>query len=333
VTESGSSAWITDSSGNACTEQSRSVNQYLAYMPFEESFINQKRRDNDIRFKFTGKERDAESGFDYFGARYYSSDLSIWLSVNHLSNRAPNISPFVYVLNNPVRYTNPDGNWPIVHFWFIQGSIGAGLGGALYVTQQSGIAYDKAGTTHFIVTGVAHITNQDFSDGSLNTNFTLGVEAGISGGYKVDWGSETFIESVNKYSLSGPGPKIKGSVGIGLTGGFNSFSITLGLQAGVTINTVKMKVTESISLTDQQAKKISNLTDVKVESWVVRDISKEVVDGKTTGYKGFVYTKDSKGKWINSKIVVNSGVRSESGKPTSNHIWLSKEYKENTVKD
>jgi hypothetical protein len=43
--------------------------------------------------------------------------------------------------------------------------------------------------------------------------------------------------------------------------------------------------------------------------------------------------KDSKGKWINSKIVVNSGVRRESGKPTSNHIWLSKEYKENTVKD
>jgi hypothetical protein len=49
VTESGSSAWITDGSGNACTERSRSVNQYLAYMPFGESFIDQ-RNGNDIRF-------------------------------------------------------------------------------------------------------------------------------------------------------------------------------------------------------------------------------------------------------------------------------------------
>ena len=27
----------------------------------------------DERYKFTGKERDAESGYDYFGARFYWS--------------------------------------------------------------------------------------------------------------------------------------------------------------------------------------------------------------------------------------------------------------------
>jgi RHS repeat-associated protein len=32
------------------------------------------------RYKFTGKERDTESGLDYFGARYYASSMGRWMS-------------------------------------------------------------------------------------------------------------------------------------------------------------------------------------------------------------------------------------------------------------
>jgi RHS repeat-associated protein len=35
---------------------------------------------NDNHYKFTGKERDAETGLDYFGARYYSNGLGRWLT-------------------------------------------------------------------------------------------------------------------------------------------------------------------------------------------------------------------------------------------------------------
>jgi RHS repeat-associated protein len=31
-------------------------------------------------YKFTGKERDSESGLDYFGARYYGSNMGRWMS-------------------------------------------------------------------------------------------------------------------------------------------------------------------------------------------------------------------------------------------------------------
>ena len=31
---------------------------------------------------FSAKEKDSETGLSYFGSRYYSSDLSIWLSVD-----------------------------------------------------------------------------------------------------------------------------------------------------------------------------------------------------------------------------------------------------------
>ena len=37
---------------------------------------------------FTGKERDAETGYSYFGARYYDSDLSgLFLSVDPMADK------------------------------------------------------------------------------------------------------------------------------------------------------------------------------------------------------------------------------------------------------
>ena len=64
---------------------------------------------------FTGKERDSETGFSYFGARYYDSDiLTGWLSVDPLADKYPNISPYAYCAWNPVKLVDPDGeDWYI----------------------------------------------------------------------------------------------------------------------------------------------------------------------------------------------------------------------------
>ena len=60
-------------------------------------------------YTFSAKERDAETGLSYFGARYYSSDLSIWLSVDPMSGKYPSLSPYVYCANNPVKLVDPNG--------------------------------------------------------------------------------------------------------------------------------------------------------------------------------------------------------------------------------
>ena len=60
---------------------------------------------------FSAKERDAETGLTYFGARYYNSDLSIWLSVDPMAAKYPSSSPYVYCADNPVKLTDPDGRW------------------------------------------------------------------------------------------------------------------------------------------------------------------------------------------------------------------------------
>ena len=52
---------------------------------------------------FTGKERDSETGFSYFGARYYDSDiLTGWLSVDY---KADNLVKLVDTDGEKLRYT------------------------------------------------------------------------------------------------------------------------------------------------------------------------------------------------------------------------------------
>ena len=62
---------------------------------------------------FNGKEKDYESGFLYYGARYYWSEvLTGWQSVDPMADKYPDISPYAYCVWNPVKLVDPDGNEP-----------------------------------------------------------------------------------------------------------------------------------------------------------------------------------------------------------------------------
>jgi len=96
----GSANWITDYTGAPI--------QYIHYAPYGELIDNQVPYGYDERYKFTGKERDAETGYDFFGARFYWQ-AGTWLSVDPLADKYPNISPYAYCAWNPIKYTDPDG--------------------------------------------------------------------------------------------------------------------------------------------------------------------------------------------------------------------------------
>jgi RHS repeat-associated protein len=78
------------------------------------------------RQKFTGKERDVETGMDYFGSRYFSGAQGRFTSPDPMVHPADSQSgflPFIsnpqdwnkyaYSLNNPLRYVDPDGQEPL----------------------------------------------------------------------------------------------------------------------------------------------------------------------------------------------------------------------------
>jgi RHS repeat-associated protein len=66
------------------------------------------------RYRYTGKERDTESGNDYFEARYYSSAMGRFLSADSSSysglTNPQSWNLYAYSLNNPLRYIDPSGH-------------------------------------------------------------------------------------------------------------------------------------------------------------------------------------------------------------------------------
>ena len=93
------------------------------YLPFgEELFATQGARTatmgysaaDGVRQKFTQKERDNETGLDYFGERYYASTMGRFTTADPMMASATTHNPqslnrYTFVLNNPLRYVDPDG--------------------------------------------------------------------------------------------------------------------------------------------------------------------------------------------------------------------------------
>jgi RHS repeat-associated protein len=99
----GSTTHITDRSGD--------VAQYAAYTPYGSLF----REYRSVQpYKFNGKELDQETGYYYYGARYYDPSIAIWLGTDPLKHKYPDIGAYVYCAGNPVNRIDPDGR---ADFW------------------------------------------------------------------------------------------------------------------------------------------------------------------------------------------------------------------------
>jgi RHS repeat-associated protein len=101
----GSSSFLTDAAGNPT--------QHLQYLPFGENYIEQRATtDYYTPYIFSAKERDPETGYSYFGARYYDPNVSVWLSVDPMADKYPSMSAYMYCIGNPLILSDPDGADP-----------------------------------------------------------------------------------------------------------------------------------------------------------------------------------------------------------------------------
>lgn len=97
----GSTSYVTDASGE--------INQHEEYSPFGETFFEEHTSHYTTPYLFNAKEKDAETGLYYYGARYYDAKTSLWMSVDPMAEKYPGVSPYNYCLNNPVIKVDPDG--------------------------------------------------------------------------------------------------------------------------------------------------------------------------------------------------------------------------------
>ena len=68
------------------------------------------------RYRYTGKERDDESGLYYYGARYYIPWLCRWAAVDPAESKYAGLSPYNYGFNNPVIWNDPSGADPLLDY-------------------------------------------------------------------------------------------------------------------------------------------------------------------------------------------------------------------------
>ncbi len=86
---------------------------YEEYAPYGSSTFQAVRRQTETpkRHRYTGKERDEESGFSYFGFRYYASWIGQWTSSDPLTRfiASPLVQSYGYVRGNPACRLDKDG--------------------------------------------------------------------------------------------------------------------------------------------------------------------------------------------------------------------------------
>lgn len=112
----GSTTLVTNEAGQIVEETS--------YMPFGEVWEG-----GSDEYLFTGKEKDA-TGLMYYGARYYDSFLKRFTQPDTVIQEIynpQNLNRYSYVLNNPYKYTDPDGHNPILLGLLIGALISAGM--------------------------------------------------------------------------------------------------------------------------------------------------------------------------------------------------------------
>lgn len=109
------------------TGQGQEVKARRDYLPFgEEVYAGTGGRQtaqgygvaDNVRQKFTGKEHDGETQPDYFLARYYAPAQGRFTGIDPALesidvNNQQTFNRYTYVLNNPLRYVDPDGQIPV----------------------------------------------------------------------------------------------------------------------------------------------------------------------------------------------------------------------------
>jgi len=143
-------------------------------------------------YTFSAKERDPETGLSYFGSRYYSPDLSVWLSVDPMSDKYPSLSPYVYCADNPVKLVDPNGEEMTDYYDICTGEhllhVDDGIDEAIAVNKMTLDAFQKDGTLseNRAAIGYSLGSNSDFIDlagtiyaGSDAKYYSLEESAGI----------------------------------------------------------------------------------------------------------------------------------------------------------
>ncbi len=92
-------------------DESASIISYEEYYPYGDTSYRAGRNASEVsqkRYRYTGKEKDEESGLYYHGARYYACWLGRWTAADPIGI-GDGLNVYMYVRGNPVKLQDPSG--------------------------------------------------------------------------------------------------------------------------------------------------------------------------------------------------------------------------------
>ena len=91
-------------------DEGAQIISYEEYSPYGSSTYQAVRTQTETakRYRYTGKERDEESGLYYHGARYYAAWLGRWVSADP-AGLVDGTNIHAYARDNPSRFNDPSG--------------------------------------------------------------------------------------------------------------------------------------------------------------------------------------------------------------------------------
>ncbi|MFA5946973.1 MAG: SpvB/TcaC N-terminal domain-containing protein [Patescibacteria group bacterium] len=109
------------------TNENGATVEYIIYSPFGGTLVDVKTGAYENKNKYTGKEKDIDTGWYYYGARYYNAENGVFLSEdpvflnmgtsNHESEQKrvltdPQLgNSYAYARENPITYVDPNGEF------------------------------------------------------------------------------------------------------------------------------------------------------------------------------------------------------------------------------
>ncbi len=233
----------------AQTDYAGVLEQTCTSLPFGDALNCGNSTQYPTEHHFTGKERDTESGNDYFGARYYASNVGRFMSPDWSAKIEPvpysklddpqSLNLYSYVRNNPLSHDDPDGHdcptcQKIMNWLSSSHSSSASASGAAgQATSSSGGLTVTAGAA----TGSAKASASYGTDNSLSAKVT-GAVASVTAKEGANSTTQMDALTANAGAHAGVGTDAKTGIGASAGAGAGAFVLSGSQTETVTIGSV-----------------------------------------------------------------------------------------------
>jgi RHS repeat-associated protein len=203
TTGSGLHFYLNDALGSrrVQTDAAGIPEQVCQSLPFGDQLYCTGSLSNPTEHHFTGKERDAESGLDYFGARYYGSNMGRFMSPDPsnlgIDFRNPQSwNHYAYVLNNPLNTVDKNGLWPTrIHNDIIDKAFPGLSASERQILKDASYQMDHGPDSQEPAFSFEHSMSDGDNPSLYDTQTAAGNfvsdQEGVAAGLQSDWGAAT----------------------------------------------------------------------------------------------------------------------------------------------